>query len=66
MAMAKRAQYYIYCSNKPAYSYKIDIITIIAFIADITYIAIIKIYIYNYAFFIALILYIFTSSLFTF
>ena len=80
MAIAKRAQYYIYCSNKPAYSYKIDIITIIAFIADIItiiaffadiitiiaffadiitiiafiadiiYIAIIKIYIYNYAF----------------
>ena len=50
MAIAKRAQYYIYYSNKPAYSYKIDIITIIAFIADIIYIAIIKIYIYNYAF----------------
>ena len=60
--MAKRAQYYIYCSNKPAYSYKIDIIAIITFIADIIYIAIItfiadiiyiafiKIYIYNYAF----------------
>jgi len=48
--MAKRAQYYIYCSNKPAYSYKIDIIAIIAFIADIIYIAFIKIYIYNYAF----------------
>ena len=50
MAIAKRAQYYIYYGNKPAYSYKIDIITIIAFIADIIYIAIIKIYIYNYAF----------------
>ena len=60
MAMAKRAQYYIYYSNKLAYGYKIDIITIIAFIADIItiiafiadiiYIAIIKIYIYNYAF----------------
>ena len=48
--MAKRAQYYIYCSNKPAYSYKIDIIAIITFIADIIYIAFIKIYIYNYAF----------------
>ena len=50
MAMANRAQYYIYCSNMLAYSYKIDIITIIAFIADIIYLAIIKIYIYNYAF----------------
>ena len=51
MAIAKRVQYYIYCGNKPAYSYKIDIITIIADIVDIIYIAIIKIYIYNYAFF---------------
>ena len=50
MAMAKRVQYYIYCSNKPAYGYKIDIISIIIFIADIIYIAIIKIYIYNYTF----------------
>ena len=50
MDIAKRAQYYIYYSNKLAYSYKIDIITIIAFIADIIYIAIIKIYIYNYTF----------------
>ena len=48
--MAKRAQYYIYCSNKPAYSYKIDIVAIIAFIVDIIYIAFIKIYIYNYDF----------------
>ena len=48
--MAKRAQYYIYCSNKPAYSYKINIIAIIAFIADTIYITFIKIYIYNYAF----------------
>ena len=67
MAIAKRAQYYIYCGNKPAYGYKIDIITIIAFIADIIYIAIIEIYIYNYAFFFtALTLCIFISSLFTF
>ena len=50
MAIAKRAQYYIYCSNKLAYSYKIDIVAIIAFIADTIYIAFIKIYIYNYAF----------------
>ena len=48
MAMAKRAQYYIYYGNKPAYSYKIDIITIIAFITFITYIINIKIFIYNY------------------
>jgi hypothetical protein len=48
--MAKRAQYYIYYNNKLAYSYKIDIIIIIAFIADIIYITIIKIYIYNYVF----------------
>ena len=48
--MAKRAQYYIYYSSKPAYGYKIDIIAIIAFIVDIIYIAIIKIYIYNYVF----------------
>jgi len=48
--MAKRVQYYIYCSNKPAYSYKIAIIAIIAFIADTIYIAFIKIYIYNCAF----------------
>jgi len=48
--MAKRAQYYTYYSNMLAYSYKIDIITIIIFIADIIYLAIIKIYIYNYAF----------------
>ena len=50
MAVAKRAQYYIYCSNKLAYSYKINIITIITDIADIIYITIIKIFIYNYAF----------------
>ena len=50
MAIVKRVQYYIYCGNKPAYSYKIDIITIITFIVDIIYITIIKIYIYNYAF----------------
>ena len=66
MAIAKKVQYYIYWSNKPAYGYKIDIITIIAFIADIIYITIIKIYIYNYTFFFtALTLYIFISSLFT-
>ena len=47
--MAKRAKYYIYCGNKLAYSYKIDIITTIAFIADIIYV-VIEIYIYNYAF----------------
>ena len=47
--MAKRAKYWIYYGNKLAYSYKIDIITTIAFIVDIIYVAI-KIYIYDYAF----------------
>ena len=59
MAIAKRAQYYIYCGNKPAYGYKIDIITIITDIADIIYITIIKIYIYNYAFLLQLWLFVY-------